>query len=129
MSRKLKNSSWTFGNPTAGDFPVNINGTDVEQVYSFKFLGVHISEDLPWHQSTSALVRKAQQRLYFLPNLKKAHLSPGILTSFYRCIIESTNSITVWYGGSTVCECMCPLCVNAKLLIAVVAAKGVPTSY
>ncbi|KAF7690822.1 hypothetical protein HF521_011119, partial [Silurus meridionalis] len=56
--------------------------------------------------NTSALVKKAQQRLYFLRSLKKSHLSPGILTSFYRCIIESilTNSITVWYGGSTVCE-------------------------
>ncbi|KAI5109292.1 gastrula zinc finger protein XlCGF28.1-like, partial [Silurus meridionalis] len=86
--------------------PVNINGTEVERVSSFKFLGVHISEDLSWQQNTSALVKKAQQRLYFLRSLKKSHLSPGILTSFYRCIIESilTNSITVWYGGSTVCE-------------------------
>ncbi|KAI5608791.1 gastrula zinc finger protein XlCGF28.1-like, partial [Silurus asotus] len=87
--------------------PVNINGTEVEQVSSFKFLGVHISEDLSWQQNTSALVKKkAQQRLYFLRSLKKSYLSPGILTCFYRCIIESilTNSITVWYGGSTVCE-------------------------
>ncbi|KAI5615474.1 gastrula zinc finger protein XlCGF28.1-like [Silurus asotus] len=86
--------------------PVNINGTEVERVSSFKFLGVHISEDLSWQQNTSALVKKAQQRLYFLRSLKKSHLSPRILTSFYRCVIESilTNSITVWYGGSTVCE-------------------------
>ncbi|KAI5619386.1 gastrula zinc finger protein XlCGF28.1-like [Silurus asotus] len=86
--------------------PVNINGTEVERVSSFKFLGVHISEDLTWQQNMSALVKKAQQRLYFLRSLKKSHLSPGILTSFYHCIIESilTNSITVWYGGFTVCE-------------------------
>ncbi|KAI5094887.1 protein GUCD1 [Silurus meridionalis] len=87
-------------------FPVNINGIDVERVSSFKFLGVHISEDLSWHQNTSALDWKARQRLYFLKSLKKAHLSPEILTSFYRCMIESilTNSITVWYGSFTVCE-------------------------
>ncbi|KAI5607883.1 gastrula zinc finger protein XlCGF28.1-like [Silurus asotus] len=86
--------------------PVNINETEVERVSSFKFLGVHISEDLSWQQNTSALVKKAQQRLYFLRSFKKSHLSPGILTSLYRCIIESilTNSITVWYGGPTVCE-------------------------
>ncbi|KAI5102149.1 gastrula zinc finger protein XlCGF28.1-like [Silurus meridionalis] len=79
---------------------------EVERVSSFKFLGVHISEELSWHQNTSALVKKAQQCLYFLRSPKKSYLSPGILTSFYRCIIESilTNSITVWYGGSTVCE-------------------------
>ncbi|KAI5627509.1 gastrula zinc finger protein XlCGF28.1-like [Silurus asotus] len=86
--------------------PVNINGTEVERVSSFKFLGVHISDDLSWQQNTSALVKKAQQRLYSLRSLKKSYLSPGVLTSFYRCIIESilTNSITVWYGGPTVCE-------------------------
>ncbi|KAI5627525.1 gastrula zinc finger protein XlCGF28.1-like [Silurus asotus] len=86
--------------------PVNINETEVERVSSLTFLGVHISEDLSWQQNMSALVKKAQQRLYFLRSLKKSHFSPGILTSFYRCIIESimTNSITVWYGGSTVCE-------------------------
>ncbi|KAI5610553.1 gastrula zinc finger protein XlCGF28.1-like [Silurus asotus] len=86
--------------------PVNINGTEVERVSSFKFLEVHISEDLSWQQNTSALVKKAQPCLYFLRSLKKSHLSPGILTCFYHCIIESilTNSITVWYGGSIVCE-------------------------
>ncbi|KAI5094470.1 hypothetical protein C0J45_16194 [Silurus meridionalis] len=67
--------------------PVNINGNEVERVSSFNFLGVHISEDLSWHQNTSALVKKAQQCLYFLRSLKKANLSPGILKSFYRCII------------------------------------------
>ncbi|KAK1805550.1 hypothetical protein P4O66_019211 [Electrophorus voltai] len=33
--------------------PVHINGTEVERVSSFKFLGVHISEDLPWTLNTS----------------------------------------------------------------------------
>ncbi|KAK3539364.1 hypothetical protein QTP70_003850 [Hemibagrus guttatus] len=86
--------------------PIYINGSEVEHVSSFKFLGVHISEDLSWHQNTSTLVRKAQQRLYFLRRLKKVHHSPKILSNFYRCIIESilTSSITVWYGSSTVCE-------------------------
>ncbi|KAI5609339.1 gastrula zinc finger protein XlCGF28.1-like [Silurus asotus] len=85
---------------------VNINGTEVERVFSFKFLGVHISEDLSWQQNTSALVKKAQQFLYFLRSHKKSSPSAGILTSFYRCIIESilTNYITIWYEGSTVCE-------------------------
>ncbi|KAK3561575.1 hypothetical protein QTP86_010691 [Hemibagrus guttatus] len=37
---------------------IYINGSEVEYVSSFKFLGVHISEDLSWHQNTSTLVRK-----------------------------------------------------------------------
>ncbi|KAK3525736.1 hypothetical protein QTP70_007030 [Hemibagrus guttatus] len=86
--------------------PIYINVSEVERVSSFKFLGVHISEHLSWHQNASTLVRKAQQHLYFLRRLKKVHLSPKILSNIYRCIIESimTSSITVWYGISTVCE-------------------------
>ncbi|KAK3555053.1 hypothetical protein QTP86_008000 [Hemibagrus guttatus] len=35
--------------------PIYINGSEVEHVSSFKFLGAHISEDLSWHQNTSTL--------------------------------------------------------------------------
>ncbi|KAK3509782.1 hypothetical protein QTP70_010747 [Hemibagrus guttatus] len=45
--------------------PIYINGSEVEHVSSFKFLGIHISEDLSWRLNTSTLVRKTQQRLYF----------------------------------------------------------------
>ncbi|KAK3553760.1 hypothetical protein QTP70_009182 [Hemibagrus guttatus] len=37
---------------------IYINGSEVEHVSSFKFLGVHISEDLSWHLNISTLVRK-----------------------------------------------------------------------
>ncbi|KAK3564182.1 hypothetical protein QTP86_011022 [Hemibagrus guttatus] len=56
--------------------PIYINGSEVERVSSFKFLGVHISEDLCWHLNTSTLVRKAQQPLYFLRRLKKFTYPP-----------------------------------------------------
>ena len=82
------------------------NGTAVGYVASFKFLGVHISEDLSWTLSTSTLIKKAHQRLFFLRRLKKVHLSPQILVNFYRCTIESilTNWVTVWYGNCSVSD-------------------------
>src|SRR4029434_1515864 len=75
-------------------------------VASFKFLGVHISEDLSWTLNTSTLVKKAHQRLFFLRRWKKANLSPQILVNFYRCTIESilTNCISVWYGSCSVAD-------------------------
>ncbi|CAI5695096.1 unnamed protein product [Oreochromis niloticus] len=81
--------------------PIHIKGTAVERVNSFKFLGVHISEDLTWTTNCSKLVKKAHQRLFFLRTLRKNHLSSDILVNFYRCTIESilTNCITVWYGN------------------------------
>ena len=86
--------------------PIHINGMVVERVTNFKFLGVHISDDLSWTLNTSTLVKKSHQRLFFLRRLKKAHLSPQILVNFYRCTIESilTNCISVWYGSCSVAD-------------------------
>ncbi|KAI3371632.1 hypothetical protein L3Q82_024198, partial [Scortum barcoo] len=50
--------------------PLYIGGTAVEVVSSFRYLGVHISDDLTWSKNTSCLIRKAHQRLYFLRRLR-----------------------------------------------------------
>jgi hypothetical protein len=42
----------------------------VERVKSFKFLCVHITDDLKWSLHTNSVV-KAQQRLFNLRRLKK----------------------------------------------------------
>ncbi|XP_058261704.1 uncharacterized protein LOC131363320 isoform X2 [Hemibagrus wyckioides] len=84
--------------------PIHINGEVVDRVTGFKFLGIHISEDLFRTTNSSSLVKKAHQRLFFLRALRKNHLSLDILVNFYCCTIESilTGCITVWYGNCTV---------------------------
>ncbi|KAI3363527.1 hypothetical protein L3Q82_012131 [Scortum barcoo] len=66
-------------------------------------LGIHITSDLTWSMNTAHLVKKAQQRLFFLRKLKRAGLSPQLLTNFYRATIESILclSAAVWYGSCT----------------------------
>uniref|UniRef100_A0AAZ3NMA7 Alkylated DNA repair protein AlkB homologue 8 N-terminal domain-containing protein n=1 Tax=Oncorhynchus tshawytscha TaxID=74940 RepID=A0AAZ3NMA7_ONCTS len=83
--------------------PIHIDGTVVERVASFKFLGIHITDKLNWSTHTDSIVRKAQQRLFNLRRLKKFGLSPKALTNFYRCTIESilAGCITAWYGNCT----------------------------
>ncbi|KAK3511896.1 hypothetical protein QTP70_027484 [Hemibagrus guttatus] len=85
--------------------PIHINGMAVESVSSFKFLRIHISEDLSWTINTSSLFKKAHQCLFYLNTLKKNHLSSTILVN-YRCAIENnlTNCITVWYGNCSVAD-------------------------
>ncbi|KAK3529468.1 hypothetical protein QTP70_031158 [Hemibagrus guttatus] len=87
--------------------PLNINGSNMEIVKSTKFLGVHLAEDLTWSLNTSSITKKAQQRLYFLQRLRKAHLPPLILTTFYRGTIESIlcSCITAWFRNCTVSDC------------------------
>ncbi|XP_070183628.1 uncharacterized protein [Littorina saxatilis] len=77
--------------------PLEINGEAVEQVSSFKFLGTLISEDLKWDGNTTSIIKKCQQRLHFLRQLRKFRMSQQIMAQFYRAVVESTLcfSITV----------------------------------
>ena len=72
--------------------PIQIDGTVVERVVSFKFLGVHITDKLNWSTHTDSIVKKVQQHLFNLRRLKKSVLSPKALTNFYRYTIESILS-------------------------------------
>ena len=80
-----------------------IDNTVVKQVESFKFLGSTISSDLSWGNNTASMVKRGQQRMHFLRQLKKFGISPIILKRFYHAIIESvlTFSITVWFGRAS----------------------------
>ena len=108
-TKKTKEIIVDYGKSNAGTHthpPIRINGTEDECVISFRFLGVHISEDLSWTLNTSILTKKAHQHLFFLRRLKKIHLSPQFLVNLYRCTIESilTNCVTVWYGSCSVSD-------------------------
>ncbi|KAI4878032.1 hypothetical protein NFI96_008451 [Prochilodus magdalenae] len=83
--------------------PVVIDGNAVERVDRFKYLGLHISEDLSWSCHTTALVKKAQQHLYHLRCLRYFKLPSKVLRNFHTCTIESIlmGNITVWFGNST----------------------------
>ncbi|KAK1804700.1 hypothetical protein P4O66_003530 [Electrophorus voltai] len=83
--------------------PVRISGTTVERVDSFKYLGVHISQDLSWSRHTNSLAKKARQRLHHLRRLRDFRLPSKVLRNLYTCTIESilTGNITVWFGNST----------------------------
>uniref|UniRef100_A0AAV2MG93 Alkylated DNA repair protein AlkB homologue 8 N-terminal domain-containing protein n=1 Tax=Knipowitschia caucasica TaxID=637954 RepID=A0AAV2MG93_KNICA len=71
-------------------------------------MGTTITQDLKWEPTISSLIKKAQQRMYFLRQLRKAKLPAQMLVQFYTPIIESiltssiTSSITVWFAGATV---------------------------
>ncbi len=79
--------------------PISIDKTPVERVNSFKFLCVHVTEDLTWSAHTDAVLKKTHQRLFFLRRLRKFGTSPSILRSFYSCTVESilTGCITAWF--------------------------------
>ncbi len=75
----------------------------VTAVESFRFLGTTTSQDLKWDTHIDSIVKKAQQRLYFLRHLRKFNLPQELLKQFYSAIIESVlcTSITVWFSSAT----------------------------
>ena len=68
-----------------------------------KFLGTIISDKLNWTDNTAALVKKANQRLYFLRVLRRQQVQQRLLVDFYRATIESilTYGITLWFAACT----------------------------
>ncbi|RXN38167.1 SCAN domain-containing 3-like isoform X2 [Labeo rohita] len=75
----------------------------LERVNSFKYLGVHITQDLSWSWHINTVVKKARQRLYHLRRLRDFRLPSKVLRNFYSCTIESilTGNILTWFGNST----------------------------
>ncbi len=73
----------------------------VTAVESFRFLGTTIAQDLKWDNHIESIVKKAQQRLFFLHQLR--NLPQELLKQFYSAIIESVlcTSINVWFSSAT----------------------------
>ncbi|XP_051580992.1 uncharacterized protein LOC127456506 isoform X1 [Myxocyprinus asiaticus] len=82
--------------------PLTILNSTVAAVESFRFLGTTISQDLKWETHIDSTAKKAQQRLYFLRQLRKFNLPQALLIQFYSAVIESVlcTSITVWFGSA-----------------------------
>ena len=80
--------------------PISIEGTVVERVESFKFIGVHITNELSWSKHTNTVVRRVRKHLFTLRRLKRFGMGPHILQR-YSCTIESilTGCIIAWYGN------------------------------
>ncbi len=84
--------------------PLTIINSTVTAVESFRLLDTNISQDLKWDNHMETIVKKkAQQRLYFLRQLRKFNLPQELRNQFYSAIIESVlcTSISVWFSSAT----------------------------
>ncbi|KAM4552747.1 uncharacterized protein PAE49_016129 isoform 1-T1 [Odontesthes bonariensis] len=92
-----------FRKSTAPLPPLTLTDTPITTADCHRFLGTTVTRDLKWEPTISSLTRKAQQRMYFLRQLRKAKLPAQLMVQFYTAIIESIlcSSITVWYPGAS----------------------------
>ena len=60
-----------------------INGSNIEVVNHVKILSFTISGDLKWNQHVDNIVKKANKRIYFIIQLKRAKIPPSAILLFY----------------------------------------------
>ena len=72
-------------------FPgVCIDGTPIKTIQSTKLLGLTINDTLTWNDHLEELVKKASKKLYFLIQLKRAHVPTSDLVTFFCACIRSS---------------------------------------
>jgi hypothetical protein len=62
---KTKEMTMAYRKRRADHAPILIDGVVVEQVESFKVLGVHITNKLSWSKHTKIVMKRAEQHLFF----------------------------------------------------------------
>jgi hypothetical protein len=73
--------------------PILIDGAVVEQVESFKFIGVHIINKLSWSKHTKAVVKRAGQIIFPLCKQKRFGMEPQILKVLHLHHLEHSGRL------------------------------------
>ncbi|TWW57659.1 hypothetical protein D4764_07G0003780 [Takifugu flavidus] len=72
-----------FRKVTAPLPPLGLMDSPITIADSFRFLGTTITRDLKWEPTISSLIKKAQQRMFFLRQLRKLKLPPRMFPVLY----------------------------------------------
>ncbi|KAK7930487.1 hypothetical protein WMY93_006882 [Mugilogobius chulae] len=101
--------------------PLALTDSPITTVDSIRFLGTTITQDLKWEPSISSLIKKAQQRMYFLRQLKKAKLPAQMMVSFTRPSLSPSlpppspcGTLEPQSGTDTDCSALCALLRRAS---------------
>ena len=83
--------------------PLKINDQIIDQVCTYKYLGITIDEKLHWSDHINNIKSKANKRLYFVRKLGQFKVDRTLIALFYKSVIESVLSfcITCWGGNSS----------------------------
>ena len=75
--------------------PLEISGSVIEQVSSYKLLGVYLSHNLSWSIHYDYIVNRARKRLYAIRVLRKSGLPPADLIQVYCSLVRPILEL-VW---------------------------------
>ena len=81
--------------------PLVIKDQEIEQVQTYKYLGVTIDDKLDWQIHSSTVCKKINKRMFFLRKLRSFKIDTILLSLFYRSTMQSILSfcIAAWGGN------------------------------
>ena len=74
----------------------------VEIVHTYKYLGFTVYDKLNWHEHCNELIKKINERMYFLRKLKSFRLNNEVLYTFYCSILGSVITFGISCWGSSI---------------------------
>ena len=82
--------------------PVDIKGSAVARVETYKYLGIVLNNKLSWGDHVDLIVKKLNSRMYCLRKLNSFHITPEILNVFYNTstIVSVWRYCLVCWGGN-----------------------------
>ena len=100
---KTKEMIIDFRRNRAAPTPIIIKGAEIQQVETYKYLGVVVDNKLNWTHNTDAIMKKLNSRMHCLRKLNSFHVCPQLLSVFYSSVISSVLSfgLTCWGGNLT----------------------------
>ena len=89
MSQKTKEMVIDFRQTSPDPQPVDIKGSSVERVDTYKYVGIVPDNKLSWGDHVDLIVKKLNSRIYCLRKLNSSHITPEILNVFCTSTIVS----------------------------------------
>ncbi|XDV54859.1 hypothetical protein PO909_023061 [Leuciscus waleckii] len=98
---KTKEMIINFSRRTLALQPIVINGTHVEEVEQYKYLGTVFDNKLKFDQNSEVIIKKSHQRLFVLRKLNSFNVQRVVLKSFYNSFVESILSFSFicWFSS------------------------------
>jgi hypothetical protein len=86
---KTKELIFDFRRSKTRKTPVTIKNSPVEIAASYKYLGLVIDDKLSFKEHTERQLKKVNKRLYCIWSMVKLHVSPEIITLFFKATVPT----------------------------------------
>ena len=82
--------------------PLKINDQIIDQVCTYKYLGVKVDEKLHWSDHINNIRSKANKRLYFVRKLGQFKVNRTLITLSYNSVLRVSCLFVLLVGEGTV---------------------------